>query len=47
MSNNIPIIKPYETQEYEFNQSKYDVAPKLPASMIISTPVGSGNNSTF
>ena len=38
----IPIVKPYKTKEYTFTQSKYEVAPKLPASMIISAPSGSG-----
>ena len=38
----IPIVKPYKTKEYTFTQSQYEVAPKLPASMIISAPSGSG-----
>ena len=41
----IPVVKPYKTKEYTFTQSKYEVAPKLPASMIISAPSGSGKNS--
>ena len=40
--SNIPIVKPINVKEYEFKQSKYEVAPKLPASMIISAPSGSG-----
>ena len=41
-NNNIPIVKPINVKEYEFKQSKYGVAPRLPASMIISAPSGSG-----
>ena len=41
-NNNIPIVKPINVKEYEFEQSKYDIAPRLPASMIISAPSGSG-----
>ena len=39
---NIPIVKPINVKEYEFKQSKYEVAPKLPFSMIITGPSGSG-----
>ena len=39
---NTPIVKPISVKEYDFKQSKYEVAPKLPASMIISAPSGSG-----
>ena len=39
---NTPIVKPIIVKEYDFKQSKYEVAPKLPASMIISAPSGSG-----
>ena len=39
---NTPIVKPINVKEYDFKQSKYEVAPKLPASMIISAPSGSG-----
>ena len=43
MSNtNIPIVKPIDVKEYDFKQSKYEVAPKLPLSMIITGPSGSG-----
>ena len=42
MSNNIPIVKPINVKEYDFKQSKYEVAPKLPFSMIITGPSGSG-----
>ena len=41
---NTPIVKPISVKEYDFKQSKYEVAPKLPASMIISAPSGSGKN---
>ena len=41
-NNNIPIVKPINVKEYEFKQSKYEVAPKLPFSMIITGPSGSG-----
>ena len=40
--SDIPIVKPVNVKEYDFKQSKYEVAPKLPASMIISAPSGSG-----
>ena len=40
--NNIPIVKPINVKEYEFKQSKYEVAPKLPFPMIITGPSGSG-----
>ena len=40
--SNIPIVKPINVKEYEFKQSKYEVAPKLPFSMIITGPSGSG-----
>ena len=39
-----PIVKPINTKEYDFKQSKYEVAPKLPASMIMSAPSGSGKS---
>ena len=39
---NTPIVKPINVKEYDFKQSKYEVAPKLPASMIISAPSGFG-----
>ena len=43
MSNNqIPIVKPYKTKEYECKQSKYDVAPRIPFSMVITGQSGSG-----
>ena len=37
-----PIVKPVNVKEYEFKQSKYDVAPRLPFSQIITGPSGSG-----
>ena len=37
-----PIVKPVNVKEYEFKQSKYDVAPRLPSSQIITGPSGSG-----
>ena len=37
-----PIVKPVNVNEYEFKQSKYDVAPRLPFSQIITGPSGSG-----
>ena len=39
-----PIVKPINTKEYDFKQSKYEVAPKLPASMIMSAPSGCGKS---
>ena len=40
--SNIPLVKPINIKEYEFKQSKYEVAPKLSFSMIITGPSGSG-----
>ena len=40
--SNIPIVKPVNVKEYEFKQSKYEVAPRLPFSQIITGPSGSG-----
>ena len=37
-----PIVKPVNVKEYEFKQSKYDAAPRLPFSQIITGPSGSG-----
>ena len=37
-----PIVKPVNVKEYDFKQSKYDVAPRLPFSQIITGPSGSG-----
>ena len=37
-----PIVRPVHVQEYEFKQSKYDVAPRLPFAQIITGPSGSG-----
>ena len=37
-----PIVKPVNVKEYDFKQSKYDVAPRLPFSQIITRPSGSG-----
>ena len=39
---NIPIVKPAKMKEYEFKQSKYDVAPRIPFSQIVVAPSGSG-----
>ena len=38
----IPIVKPYKTKEYTFTQSKYDVAPRIPFSMVRTGQSGSG-----
>ena len=38
----IPYVKPHKMPEYEFQQSKYDVAPIMPFSQIIVAPSGSG-----
>ena len=38
----IPIVKPAKMKEYEFKQSKYDVAPRIPFSQIVVGPSGSG-----
>ena len=37
-----PIVKPVNVKEYKFKQSKYDVAPRLPFSQMITGPSGSG-----
>ena len=39
---NIPIVKPAKMKEYEFKQSEYDVAPRIPFSQIVVAPSGSG-----
>ena len=39
---NTPIVKPINVKEYDFKQSKYEVAPNLPFSQIITGPSGSG-----
>ena len=36
------LAKPVNVKEYDFKQSKYDVAPRLPFSQIITSPSGSG-----
>ena len=38
MNNSVPIIKPHKMKEYEFKQSKYDVAPRIPFSQIVVGP---------
>ena len=38
----IPIVKPYKTKEYTCAQSKYDVAPRIPFSMVMTGQSGSG-----
>ena len=43
-NSNIPIIKPHKSAEYEFKQSKYDVAPRIPFSQIVVGPSGSGKS---
>ena len=40
--SDIPIVKPLNVKEYDFKQSKYEVAPRLPFSQIITGPSGSG-----
>ena len=37
-----PIVKPINVKEYDFKQSKYDVAPRLPFNQIITGPSASG-----
>ena len=39
-NNKVPTIKLYKTKEYTFKQSKYDVAPTIPFSMIITGHLG-------
>ena len=38
----IPIVKPYNTKECTCAQSKYDVAPRIPFSMVITGQSGFG-----
>ena len=40
--SDIPIVKPVNVKEYDFKQSKYEEAPRLPFSQIITGPSGSG-----
>ena len=40
--SNIPVVRPVNVKEYDFKQSKYEVAPRLPFSQIITGPSGSG-----
>ena len=40
--SNVPFVKPVHVKEYEFKQSKYEIAPRLPFSQIIVGPSGSG-----
>ena len=40
--SDIPIVKPYKTTEYTFTQSNYEVAPRIPFSMVITGQSGSG-----
>ena len=40
--SNVPLVKPVNVKEYEFKQSKYEIAPRLPFSQIIVGPSGSG-----
>ena len=42
--NILSIIKPHKSEEYEFKQSKYDVAPRIPFSQIVVGPSGSGKS---
>ena len=40
----IPIVKPAKMKEYEYKQSKYDIAPKTPLISITAAPSGSGKS---
>ena len=40
--SNIPIVKPADVKEYDFKQSNYEIAPRLPFSQIIIGPSGGG-----
>ena len=44
MNTTVPIIRPHKSAEYEFQQSKYDVAPRIPFSQIVVGPSGSGKS---
>ena len=39
---NTPIVKPYKTKEYTFTQSNYEVAPRIPFSIVITGQSRSG-----
>ena len=41
--SDVPIIKPIKLKEYEVKQSKYNIASKLPRSIILG-PSGSGKS---
>ena len=47
MNTTVPIIRPHKSAEYEFQQSKYDVAPRIPFSQIVVGPSGSGKSILF
>ena len=40
--SDVPFVKPVNVKEYDFKQSKYEIAPRLPFSQIIVGPIGSG-----
>ena len=40
--SDIPVVTPYKTKEYTFTQSNYDIAPRIPFSMVITGQSGSG-----
>ena len=40
--SSVPIVKPVNVKEYDFQQSTYEIAPRLPFSQIIIGPSGSG-----
>ena len=42
-----PIVKPINVKEYEFKQSRYEIAPGLPFSQIIVGPSGSGKGINY
>ena len=44
MNNKSPSVKPIDEISYEWSQSKYDVAPKVPFRALITGPSGSGKS---
>ena len=45
--NKIPKILPIKLKEYETQQSKYDIVPKIPFRSIVLGPSGSGKKNNI
>ena len=44
MSNITPSVKPIDEVKYNYEQSKYEVAPKIPFRALITGPSGCGKS---